>query len=150
MSPRFPALLAVSLTTLAPAGLRGADPAATTAFTATEMMRLRRLADPQASPDGKQVAYALTEIDLAGAKAQHRPLAPAPLGGEPRRLTSNPASDSRPRWSPDGRRIAFLSTRDGGPQVWVLDLSGASRARRPRSRRASTPSVGSTTASSSW
>ena len=45
-------------------------------------------------------------------------------GGEPRRLTSNPASDSRPRFSPDGRTLAFLSTRDGSSQVWALDLAG--------------------------
>src|SRR3972149_5004375 len=45
-------------------------------------------------------------------------------GGEPRRLTSNPASDSRPRFSPDGRTLAFLSTRDGSPQVWAIDLAG--------------------------
>ena len=123
MRPRFAVLLALGLAVLVPAGARAAEPA-TPRFTATEMMKLRRLADPQASPDGRLVAYALTEVDLASGKRDTdlwlQPLA----GGEPRRLTSSPASDSRPRWSPDGTRIAFLSTRDGGPQVWVLDLAG--------------------------
>jgi dipeptidyl aminopeptidase/acylaminoacyl peptidase len=120
MSPRFPVLVAVGAAVLAPLSAR----AGTNAFTATEMMKLRRLADPQVAPDGSQVAYALTEIDLAGGQ-RNTDLWLQPLSGsEPRRLTSNPASDSRPRWSPDGRRMAFLSTRDGGAQVWVLDLAG--------------------------
>ena len=93
-------------------------------FTATEMMKLERLADLQLSPDGTQVAYALTEIDLPGQK-RNAELWLAPVaGGEPRRLTTNPASDTRPRFSPDGRSLAFLSTRDGSPQVWQLELAG--------------------------
>jgi dipeptidyl aminopeptidase/acylaminoacyl peptidase len=93
-------------------------------FTATEMMKLKRLADPQLAPDGSAVAYALTEVDLAG-QTRNSDLWLSPLqGGEPRRLTSNPASDSRPRFSPDGRTLAFLSTRDGSAQVWQLDLAG--------------------------
>ncbi len=42
-------------------------------------------------------------------------------GGEPRRLTSSPAADMNPRWSPDGRTIAFISSRSGSPQVWMID-----------------------------
>ena len=88
------------------------------------MMKLRRLADPQVSPDGSRVAFALTEVDLAGGKRNTDLWLVPVAGGEPRRITSNPASDSRPRWSPDGTRIAFLSARDGSSQVWALDLAG--------------------------
>ena len=89
------------------------------------MMKLKRLADPQLSPDGAQVAYALTEIDLAGGDAQHRPVAraasrAASRGGSPR----TPRRDTRPRFSPDGERSRFLSTRDGSSQVWALELAG--------------------------
>ena len=93
-------------------------------FTATEMMKLKRLSDPQVSPDGTLVAFALAEVDLEeGRRNTDLWLVPV-SGGEPRRITTNPASDSHPRWSQDGTRVAFLSTRDGGSQVFVLDLAG--------------------------
>ncbi|HSD27370.1 MAG TPA: S9 family peptidase, partial [Vicinamibacteria bacterium] len=119
MRLRLAGLLALCLAALPPAPTHAAPP-----FTATEMMRLKRLADPQVSPDGAQVAFALTEIDLAGGKRNTDLWVVPASGGEPRRLTSSPASDSRPRWSPEGRQLGFLSTREGGTQVWALDLAG--------------------------
>ena len=98
-------------------------------FSATEMMRLGRLADVQPSPDGTRVAYALTRIDLAAGKRNSDVWVAPLLGGEPRPLVQGPASDSRPRWSRDGRRLAFLSGRGGSPQVWVVDAGGGSAQR---------------------
>jgi dipeptidyl aminopeptidase/acylaminoacyl peptidase len=101
-----------------------AAPAAPRVFTATEMMRLQRLADPDVSPDGKWVAYQATTVQLPGGD-RNTDLYLVPLtGGEPRRLTRHPKSDRQPRFSPDGKRLAFLSDRDGPPQVHVFDLEG--------------------------
>jgi len=119
MRPRLAGLLALCL-----GGLPPAPTAAAPRFTATEMMKLKRLADPQVSPDGSQVAFALTEIDLAGGKRNTDVWVVPVSGGEPRRLTSSPASDSSARFRPDGRQLGFLSTRDGASQVWALDLAG--------------------------
>ncbi len=93
-------------------------------FTATDMMKLQRLADPQLSPDGRSVAYQATAVD-ATSWTRNTDLWVVPAaGGPPRRLTDDPKSDTRPRWSPDGRRLAFVSTRDGGAQAWVMDAAG--------------------------
>ena len=43
-------------------------------------------------------------------------------GGDARLLVSDPATESRPHWSPDGRRLAFVSTRTGGGDIYVLTL----------------------------
>jgi dipeptidyl aminopeptidase/acylaminoacyl peptidase len=118
MSLRLAGLLALCL------GLPPASTHAAPRFTATEMMKLERLADPRVSPDGTHVAFALTEVDLSAGKRNADVWVVAVSGGEPRRLTASAASDASPRWSPDGRRLAFLSTREGGAQVWALDLAG--------------------------
>ena len=92
-------------------------------FTAKDMHALKRLADPQISPDGKWVLYQQTAIDLGKSRNTDLFIVPAG-GGAPRALTSHPKSDSQGRFSKDGLQVAFLSSRDGAPQVYVLDLAG--------------------------
>jgi len=102
-----------------------AAPLGAAPITATEMMKLRRLSDPSVSPDGKWIVYAQTDVDLPNGGARNTDLwLVAAAGGEPRRLTSHPKSDSRGRFSPDGKRLAFLSSRDGAPQVYTIELAG--------------------------
>lgn len=94
------------------------------AITFEDLMKVQRISDPQVSPDGRWVAFVVTQADLDGNKlTPHLWLAPA-AGGQPRQLTSGPQSDSRPRWSPDGRELAFISTRSGTSQVWILPVEG--------------------------
>src|SRR5437868_5005541 len=90
-------------------------------LTPDDVYSLRDVADPQVSPDGTQVAYTVTRLD----RKKDRPDADvymAPLAGGPAlRLTSSDTSESAPRFSPDGRWLAFLSSRGGKKaQVFLL------------------------------
>ena len=88
------------------------------------MMKVRRISDPQISPDSRWVAYVQTSVDLnANKKTSHIWLVSMDGGGA-RQLTTGEGSDSRPRWSPDGGRLALISTRGGKSQVWILPVSG--------------------------
>ena len=87
-------------------------------------MKVQRISDPQVSPDGHWVAYVETSVDLAAnKKASHIWVVPAE-GGPGKQLTWGEGSDSRPRWSPDGDRLAFISTRGGKSQMWTLSMGG--------------------------
>jgi len=89
-----------------------------------DLFRLHRVSDPQVSPDGRSVAYVVTD-PLKAENRTDSDLWLAPLaGGEPRRLTRSPKHDRHPRWSPDGKWIAFESNRDGAFQIWLLPLAG--------------------------
>lgn len=89
-----------------------------------DLARIRYLGDPQITPDGKRVAYVVTEVDLA-AKAYRSAIWVAPTNeGKPRRFTTGTTKDTSPRWSPDGTRLAFLSDRDGTTQLYVMPASG--------------------------
>src|SRR5579884_4672 len=90
-----------------------------------DLFRFKRVADPQISPDGRHVVYAVGTVDLEANKIlYHLWLASADGKGEPRQLTNASKSDRNPRWSPDGRTILFQSSRSGAPQLWAIDLQG--------------------------
>jgi dipeptidyl aminopeptidase/acylaminoacyl peptidase len=89
-----------------------------------DLLAVRRVADAQVSPDGKLVAYAVREVSLEkNAAVSHIWVIPA-AGGAPRQLTNGEKGESRPRWSPDGKTIAFLSSRSGSAQVWLIPVDG--------------------------
>lgn len=108
-----------------------AAPAQMRPLTADDLVRLKRLTDPQVSPDGHYVAFVLRETDMEA----NRGLTDVWLldltqkNAIPRRLTQNEANDSSPRWAPDSRTIYFLSTRAGQSQVWRLSLAGGEAVR---------------------
>jgi dipeptidyl aminopeptidase/acylaminoacyl peptidase len=116
-----------SIPALLLAGLAYAqDGAASQAFTPDDLVKLKRLSDPQVSPDGRYVAYVLRETDMDANRGRTDLwlLDLQASEAEPRRLTTHPANDSSPRWSPDGRWIYFLSVRSDSTQVWRLPVAG--------------------------
>jgi dipeptidyl aminopeptidase/acylaminoacyl peptidase len=94
-------------------------------FTFTDMMSLKRVGEPVPSPDGNWVAFSAVEVDLAAnKKTSHIWLVPI-AGGESKKITNDAAGEDRPRWSPDGKSLAFLWAKDGSTQVWAQDFDSA-------------------------
>src|SRR5450631_1268810 len=84
-----------------------------------------RVGDPRLSPDGRQVAFVRTTTDLAAGKRNADIwIVPADGSAPPRALTRHEKTDNAPRFSPDGKTLAFVSTRSGISQVYLLDLGG--------------------------
>jgi dipeptidyl aminopeptidase/acylaminoacyl peptidase len=93
--------------------------------------------EPQLSPDGASIVYSLGRADGEADKNTSQLWLCARDGSEPRQLTFAGSRNTSPRWSPDGRCIAFVSDRSQGSGLFVLPASGAGEARevtrhRPR------------------
>ena len=90
-----------------------------------DLLTAVRVADPQVSPDGRQVAFVRTTTDLAAGKRNADVwIVPSDGSAPPRQLTRSEKNDETPRFSPDGETLAFVSDRGGTPQVYLLDLAG--------------------------
>ena len=96
-----------------------------------DVYALTSVVDPRLSPDGRRVAYTVSRVDEE-ANAYRTAIWVAPLDGsaEPRQFTSGERNDGSPRWSPDGRWLAFVSSRDGEDekkaksQLYVMAADG--------------------------
>src|SRR5215469_2384400 len=88
-------------------------------LTAMDVFNLQFAADPQISPDGRRIVYVRQFSDIMNDKRESNLWVIGSDGGEDRGLTNGNFSDSSPRWSPDGTRIAYLSDRDGKAQIYV-------------------------------
>jgi dipeptidyl aminopeptidase/acylaminoacyl peptidase len=103
--------------------LHGSALASGRPITVTDLLSMQRVSDPQLSPDGSRAVYTVAVPDLAGNKLDRSIWIVSMKTGEQRALTSS-GKDSGARFSPDGRRVAFVSSRGESAQVYVLDVDG--------------------------
>ncbi|NNE99825.1 MAG: S9 family peptidase [Pyrinomonadaceae bacterium] len=101
------------------------------AITVDDFFKMKTVRGPQISPDGKWIAYTVSEMDLKKDKSERRIWMVNASGGEAMPMTSKGYSAGNPRWSPDGKYLSFLAGRgkdkDGKPnkpQVWTLNRLG--------------------------
>jgi len=91
----------------------------------TDIFAFRDLHDPQISPEGQWIAYAMGTVSREEDKNEERIWMVPAAGGEAMPLTAEDVSSSHPRWSPDGKYLAFLSARnEGKTQIWLLNRKG--------------------------
>lgn len=123
---RIAIVLGIAVTTAAPAARAQQDQRR--AITFKDMISMNRVSDPQISPDGQWLAYTVATPDLDANKTTRNIWIVPVSGGAARQLTRG-GSDMRARWSPDSRRLAFLSSRDGAQQVYTIWLEGGEASR---------------------
>lgn len=103
-------------------------PSAVRPLALRDLTQMRDVADPQLAPDGAWVAYTVARVDTAADKRDTDVWMARTDGAQNLRITTSPASESRPRFSPDGKYLSFISSRnedDGGnAQLWLLNRAG--------------------------
>ena len=89
-------------------------------FSIEDLLKVRRVGDPQVSPDGKYIAFTIGDVNYDLNKVITQIYVMAVDGGSMKRLTNGAGSASAPRWSPDAKKIAYVT----GGQIWVMENDG--------------------------
>ncbi len=126
--PSFALYLAIGVVLPALSNAQSAQPKRPMTF--EDMMQMKRLGETAVSPDGKWLAYSVTTVNLAqNTKTPELWLqaiaGPSSENAVPITLAVGEPGDADPQFAPDGKRILFLSSREGGQQVWVADFDPA-------------------------
>jgi dipeptidyl aminopeptidase/acylaminoacyl peptidase len=92
-------------------------------FDVHALLKIARISEPKVSPDGTRLAFTVQKMDLTK-NAGSQQIYVVPLeGGAPKQITSE-GNNTRPWWSSDSKRIAFVSTRSGASQIWTMNPDG--------------------------
>lgn len=124
-------LLALALAA-APVAAQPAAPAQgpSTSFEGRDLFGLEVAADPQISPDGSRIVYVRRSGDVMTDHFRPTLWLIDVRTGEQRPLVAGPGAHSRPRWSPDGSRLSYVSTAEGGDaQLYVRWMDGGEAVR---------------------
>jgi dipeptidyl aminopeptidase/acylaminoacyl peptidase len=97
-------------------------------MTFEDMMSMKRLGETTVSPDGKWLAYSVMTVDLAENRETSELWLQAIAGGQQMKLAVCQPGDSGVQFSSNGRSVLFLSSREGGQQVWLADFDPATGA----------------------
>ena len=97
-------------------------------FSSPDLFQLKFIQAARLSPDGASVVYCVTSIDPEKEKVHARLWLFDLSSGKAHPLTSGSAADTNPQWSPDGKQIAFISTRSGNAQVYTIAVDGGEAA----------------------
>jgi dipeptidyl aminopeptidase/acylaminoacyl peptidase len=96
-------------------------------FTARDLHAMQRISEIQASPKGDRIAFSVRTTDFEANRGRYDIWTVPTAGGEAAPLTTDPAADNNPRWSPDGKSLYFLSSRSGSSQVWRIPVPGTDK-----------------------
>lgn len=86
-----------------------------------------RVGSPVVSPDGSKIIYGVTYYNLADNKGNRDLYIMPATGGDPVKITDFAGSEFNEVWRPDGKKIAFLATKDGAPQLWEMNPDGSEK-----------------------